>query len=466
MEGKWGFIDAAGKVVIQPRFLDVGEFSEGLAKVTVLGLTDEDRMFERNASGFIDEGGRFLIGPGSPPGYEFPEHRNDYSYGDFHDGLARFWVGDATGLGGYIDRTGKLAIPPRYAEASDFSQGLACVSLPRLDGSPFGPKLAGFIDHNGEFAIPADREYIATGFSEGLCVISVQDSEGKWHPSVIDLRGKTVVSPHIYTQISDFTGGLSRVVKDGKVGCINTAGEIVIPLEFDQLSEFGNSELTAGEKDGKKSIVDRTGQCVKEISLGQGAYLGSLQSGLAIVESQDKIGYISAEGELVIPTRFDRGEDFSGALAYVEMDEFRGYIDQHGEFVWNTDRWDEPIRNEVVKPLSEFLPPNCVESLPLEYNWQGVENAIVFASNTRFESLPSWFTEAFANRYEVIDDSDEPGQIDIRFSGDNLSGSLHAIDATSDETVEGFIGFYASKNMELLMERHEPIVLGILILEH
>jgi WG repeat protein len=62
-EGKWGFINASGEVVIQPQFLNFGEFSEGLAKVTVPGLTEEDQVFERTASGSINERVDFVIGP-------------------------------------------------------------------------------------------------------------------------------------------------------------------------------------------------------------------------------------------------------------------------------------------------------------------------------------------------------------------------------------------------------------------
>lgn len=462
VEGRWGFIDPAGSVVIQPQFLSVGDFSEELARVTVPGLTEEDRLFERNASGFIDERGTFVIGPGAPPGYQLPEDRNHYSYGEFHDGLARFWVGDSTGFGGYIVRTGKLAIPPRYADVNDFSQGLACVSLPRRDGSAFGPKLAGFIDCMGEFAIPPDREFVALGFSEGRCVISLQDDENDWHASVIDLQGKTVIPPYIYTGISDFVGGVSRVVKDGKVGCINIEGEIVVPLEFDQLWEFEHNNLTTGEKDGRKFIVDRTGRCVRQLTLGDDLALGRLRYGLATVESQEKVGYVNSEGELAIPMRFDRGGEFRGELARVELAGFKGYINQQGDFVWKTDRWDEPIHNSVRKPLSDFLPPNTVASLPLEYNWQSVANAIVFATNEPVDSLQPWFTKEFGRRFELHEENNEQGQFDISVFGDAFSGSFHAVDVNSPNA-DGFVEFYSSENMDQLMEQYKPAALGIII---
>jgi hypothetical protein len=463
VEGKWGFIDATGRVVIEPQFLEATNFSEGLARVSVAGLTEEDRIFEKNASGFINEAGEFVIGPGSPPDYELPEFGGGYSYGDFHDGLAKFWIGDAGGIGGYIDRTGKLVIPPQFAGADDFSEGLACVSLPRNDGSSFGPKQTVFIDRNGKVVIEPKRSFIATGFSEGLCVIDIQ-SRGDWQPSVIDQNGDAVVRPGVYTGISPFIGGLARVVKNGQVGCIDRQGKLVIPANFDQLYEFDQGDLTTAVKGGKKFIVDRTGRCVAEISLGSGFNVGRLRGGLASVTFQNKVGYIDTWGELVIPLRFDSGEDFRGELALVEMAETSGYIDKQGEFVWKTDRWDEPIRNAVKKPLSDFLPPETVKALPLEYNWQHVENAIVFASNVRFDSLRPWLTRTFGSRFKLRHADDEHGVININFYGDEILGSFHAVDVKS-EALEGFIGFYASKNMKLLLEEHRPAAVGILILD-
>ena len=52
VNGKEGYIDATGRIVIKPQFQSVEYFSEGLAHVRI-----------GNKSGFIDKTGRFVINP-------------------------------------------------------------------------------------------------------------------------------------------------------------------------------------------------------------------------------------------------------------------------------------------------------------------------------------------------------------------------------------------------------------------
>ena len=120
IDGKMGYIDKSGTMVIEPRFEDdqfqsdpdekpvfIGEFVEGLAAVRhALGL-------EQVAGwGFIDTTGRFVIPPVYTDAFMFSE------------GLAR--VMDE-GQWGYVDPSGELVIAAKYSEASEFEEGLALV---------------------------------------------------------------------------------------------------------------------------------------------------------------------------------------------------------------------------------------------------------------------------------------------------------------------------------------------------
>ena len=52
MNGKYGYIDSNGKIIIKPQFDDAQDFFEGLAVVYKNGL-----------AGFIDQSGEFVIEP-------------------------------------------------------------------------------------------------------------------------------------------------------------------------------------------------------------------------------------------------------------------------------------------------------------------------------------------------------------------------------------------------------------------
>ena len=103
--GPWGYINAAGQIVIDARFREAHIFSEGLALVR-----DESERY-----GFIDPRGEWAI----PPSFYEEAHT-------FSDGRALVKL---NGSFGYIDRQGNLAIRPKYVRAASFTEGLAATGL-------------------------------------------------------------------------------------------------------------------------------------------------------------------------------------------------------------------------------------------------------------------------------------------------------------------------------------------------
>src|SRR5689334_733438 len=141
--GKWGYIDSSGKIVIKPQFVWAEEFSEGLA-----AFENDD-----GKHGYIDESGAVVIEP------KFDNWTN------FSEGLAAVSVDLEWG---YIDRTGKWAIAPQFALGRPFSNGLARVEIP-LNGKPsFPPGRAkhAFIDKSGKIVIDSPDEILNGTFAE------------------------------------------------------------------------------------------------------------------------------------------------------------------------------------------------------------------------------------------------------------------------------------------------------------
>jgi hypothetical protein len=148
----YGYRDTAGRTVIEPRFTSACDFHEGLAAV---------RFFYR--WGFIDRAGRTVVAPH----YQRAEN--------FSEGLAG--VQTIHELWGFVDRTGRLAIPARYDRVRAFHEGLAAVRH---------EDVWGFINPSGAVVILFEFAD-ADDFSDGHAQVSLRQD----HRSVfIDRTGR------------------------------------------------------------------------------------------------------------------------------------------------------------------------------------------------------------------------------------------------------------------------------------
>ena len=149
---------------------------------------------------------------------------------DFEEGLALVKLNGKTG---FIDLEGNIVIAPIYLKAQSFLNGLAAVTL---DGKHWG-----FIDKIGEMVVPFTYDNTSRGFREGLCSVS----NGKYL-GVIDTQN-TILLPFEYSLdfelgacASFFKNGLMVAGKNfndngALFGLINTNGEEIIPLKFQDL---------------------------------------------------------------------------------------------------------------------------------------------------------------------------------------------------------------------------------------
>lgn len=241
-DGQWGYIDTTGQWVIEPRFpeamrdfpgVPVGHFSDGLAWFQLV------EMSERNV---LDENDEFLRdAEGKPIKEPYPRR-----------------------LIGYIDRSGREVIKPRYEMAADFGEGLAAVRIKSLDAW-------GFIDKNDRRVI--SPKYDAVGrFSEGLCAVGMTRRRGnqvieRWH--YIDPKGETVIQGP-FDEARDFSEGLAAVRQGEAWGYIDTQGQWAIEPKFDDFEDYAHpgeprpfeNGLARVTKDGQAIYIDVQGDQV------------------------------------------------------------------------------------------------------------------------------------------------------------------------------------------------------------
>jgi Copper amine oxidase N-terminal domain./KWG Leptospira. len=265
-DGKCGFIDTTGKIVIEAKYTEVARFSEGLAAVSNEGKW-----------GYIDKTGKEVVGL-----------KYDAVALEFSEGMAQVMK---EGRWGYIDRTGKEVIPLIYEDTNSFGEGLAHV---KKDGK------YGYIDKSGKEVIKPQYD-MAYRFREGLAPVQVN---GKW--GYIDKTGKVVI-PFTYDAAQNFSEGLAWVKVSEKWGAIDSTGKEVIKFQYDNAYNFqeGLSPVLVNERWG---FVDKSG---KEVISPQFLEVHTLfTEGLALVSKDDGEGYamqgfIDKQGKEVTDFNYD-----------------------------------------------------------------------------------------------------------------------------------------------------------------
>ena len=133
-----------------------------------------------------------------------------------------------------------------------------------------------------------------------------------------------------------------------KIGFLNSSGEEVIKCQYDQVyrkSNAGMDNLCVVEKDGKYGCLDaNTGKEIiptiytgfqKDYDYRQSRFKKNDSDGIIKAEKKTESGkgdtvYIDIATGKEIAT-YDYGKNFSEGLAYVESDDFEGYINTQGK---------------------------------------------------------------------------------------------------------------------------------------
>lgn len=331
VQGKAGYINAEGRVVIQPQFRVLGDigrddFYEGIASAGFGGrywvnaqgkelepLSDGSTRTGKAAEGmirtyrklngswqegFVDIQGRRVI----------PEKFEQTT--EFSEGLAAVRVG---GLWGYIDKTGALAISPRFLEAEPFSEGTArviaegpcaemrfmgCLLTRAVVGGsestkPAQARLPGcrysFIDQRGALLF-LNTYSSADDFSEGLAAVKAVGGTG-----FIDKTGAIRIPPQ-YEHVRSFSDGLARFSKGRNWGYIDKTGREVFPAQFEYAADFSEGAAVVGPRFGKVHFIDRSGRKLFDAEYTKAS---SFRLGLAHVCSGRDCAYIDRTGYAV-----------------------------------------------------------------------------------------------------------------------------------------------------------------------
>ena len=305
--------ESAASVAWLDEGFDVGDYT---VRENLLPVRDANWKY-----GFVDTTGKLAI----------PLKFDDA--GEFSEGLAK--VQDRSGefLWGYTDKTGKLVIPYRYVFAYPFCEGLAAVATNIEDENGMRKLKWGFIDKTGKVVIPFQFDQVV-GFSEGLAAVK---RGNRW--GYIDATGKEVI-PFTFYYAQSFVNGMAAVMSTMNPrtwAYIDKTGEFAITphlLCFDVSAFYYGADL-AVVRTGDNSIygsrfINKYGMFAFRQSYEDAA---PFSEGYAAVQKNGNWGFIDEKGNVVIPLEYLSASLFVDGLAAVKKDGKAGYINKDGEVI-------------------------------------------------------------------------------------------------------------------------------------
>ncbi len=378
VNGRWGFADRRGDVVVEPIYEWVdyfyGPFKYKGRGVWLARYMSQGRMgwlafYEnrrRNAGLMKGEQLRVIkLGKGAADrysdgyaaiGYGAENQRRHYLIGPTGDrlsetaytGLLRMIDGlsavQTDEWCGFMDKRGKVAIPMEFAEVRSFWDGLAAVRQMEAHGGAWG-----FIDKSGKlrFRDKAGEIEELRSYHEGLAAVKVH---GKW--GFMDKRQRTRIKP-TYDEVRNFAGGCAAVRRGDEWGFLDVSGK-EIAWGFDGAWYFEDATRTGLPSNTNN---DRT-------------------TPLGLIRQGGGYGYISRTGRVEIKPKFENALPFFRRAARVKCGNSFAYINRSGRLIWDPRRVSRfGVRGVQVAPAVEPRWPGLPrpdgssgEPFPFEYD--------------------------------------------------------------------------------------------------
>lgn len=232
--GKYGFADSIGKIIIPCMFESISKnITEGFVAVKQEGKW-----------GFIDKHGNQVTAP-----------KYDAVY-PFNNGRARV---ELQGRGmGFIDSKGEELMPILFSDATDYSEGYAWavkgnhILLLNTQGKTvyettdklyvkfkeghailYGDDEIIIVNKEGHHIKRKGNYFEVEPFSDGLARVR----DGNFMYGFIDYTGKEVITPS-FDDVGSFKNGRANFSSGGKNGYIDKSGKVAIPAVYDQAFGF------------------------------------------------------------------------------------------------------------------------------------------------------------------------------------------------------------------------------------
>jgi hypothetical protein len=283
------------------------------------------------------------------------------AYGNYHEGL-RVVQDRKSKKYGFINRNWEIVIPARYYWAGSFTGEIALVQL---------NKFWGYIDRSGKYIIePKFTENQTYEFKHSELIL--KDGPVLYY---ITSGNRLIKGTMIGADYKSLTNGWAYMAENGKYGVVDKKGKVIIPagLNYEQKHNFNLCyvAIKVGERwaqmdttnkriefclsakeafeigyalvvDGKYAFIDKKGQIVQKPECEE---LGFFKDGLLNVRIKGKWGSVNRYGEVVIKPEFDEIIHWNeSGYRIVKINKKYGFIDKEGKLspsLFDEINWDE-----------------------------------------------------------------------------------------------------------------------------
>ncbi len=328
-DNKWGLVDGSGKTVIPPKFEGacpfVGEFSAVMIE-NKWGLIDktgkeiipigkyEDIGISKNYEYF---GYSWIIKNYGSLGYSWIIKNIKY-YGslgyfriikntpcdDLEDLLREGLIAvKSDGKFGFVDKNGKVVIPPRYEEVMPFVRGISAV---KRDGK------WGFVDKRGKEIVSPTYEFA------GYCYFIISEDESYWciegsdydylklgYLPVVKKAGKySTPFGGEYDFIVQIDSNLFLAKKGGGWGLIDKKNKEVLNFRYDKLFRLHKDLFVYSEK-GKFGVISLRRGVIVQPKYNVIFYAGEGMIGLVL---NNNAGFADTSGKMIFQLKYDYGD--------------------------------------------------------------------------------------------------------------------------------------------------------------
>lgn len=317
-DGKWGFFNYNGQMVIYPIYEDAGDFSaEGFMPVKLNGQW-----------GIIDTAGKVIV----------PLKYDSIAYHSFLPIEA--WKGSTRFL---IDQEGQISMQVDKNVFNEITQLEAPDTLgvydPQLTASAFDVNhfekwvtkeeqngLWGLIDMTGHWVVKPQFEEVKE-YSKGLWNVGIRGKYG-----IIDDHGYFVVPPR-YSYIWGLITGLAEVATDQGRGFLDITGKQVLPCQYRKLHRCGY-RMYLLEQNGRYGLFAPDYGVRIEPAYEELGFVDE-EFGWIRARKNGKWGWVDKTGEVKIHFRFDAAAPFKDGKARVLQLPYEEtfYINEKGEMI-------------------------------------------------------------------------------------------------------------------------------------